>query len=79
MEPSMGWDAETARLIEWFRTAELPSGPFDLGPGIRVIEPEGYRHALLCDIAAGPDGPRARMGVLQDELARLRELFGRGR
>ena len=79
MEPSREWDPETEWLIEWFRTAQLPSRPFDLSPGIRVMEPEGFRLALLTDIAAGPSGLRARMSSLQDALRGFQEAPGRPR
>ena len=70
------WDAETARIVEWFLAAPPPTEPFDLFPYVRIIHPARWWRHLGVDISAGPKGPRARYGALQKDLKRLAELFG---
>jgi hypothetical protein len=72
----MGWCAADAELLAWFETAPLPTKPFLLFTWLRVLEPLLFYATLQGDILAGPRGPRARSRALQDELARLRQLFG---
>jgi hypothetical protein len=66
------WDAETAALIAWFSTAELPANPFDLRAATRVAEPQKFYASLRADIAAGPGGVRAAQGTLAVDLRDLR-------
>ena len=70
-----GWDAETAELIKWFSGTEPPAEPFEFPKGIVIIRPALWWTALRRDIAAGPNGPRARYGALQQDLRRLAELL----
>lgn len=70
------WDAETARIIEWFLVTEPPSEPFELFPHVRVIHPGRWWGGLKADIAAGPKGARARYGAIQADLKRLAEILG---
>ena len=70
------WDAETARIVEWFQSAAEPTEPFDLFPYVRIIHPARWWRHLGAEVAAGPRGPRARYGALQKDLNRLAELFG---
>lgn len=69
------WDAETARIIEWFKTTSPPSEPFELFSHVKVIHPGRWWKNLKADIAAGPKGPRARYGALQADLKRLAEIL----
>ncbi len=71
-----GWDAETARLIEWFMRTEPPAEPFPLYPHLTIIAPGRWWQAIKRDIAAGPGVARAMYGALQNDLKRLAELFG---
>lgn|GEM_PF-7049285 len=76
-------DSEMVGLVRWLgRTTDWPTDPFDLiAPGenamccLRVLDPAGYRDALLADVDRGPNGPNA-VG-LRANLRRLRVLFGR--
>ena len=68
------WDAETTALIEWFNGTEPPSGPFELCRGVTVANPKRFWEALRRDLGAGPNGPRARYGALQQDLWRLAAL-----
>ena len=72
-----GWDAETAALIEWFLTTSPPRAPFTLSKAVVVAHPARWWEALRCDLAAGPNGPRARYGALQQDLRRLAALMKR--
>ncbi len=69
------WDAETAALIEWFLTTSPPRAPFTLTKAVVVAHPARWWEALRRDIAAGPHGPRARYGALQQDLRRLAALM----
>ena len=62
------WDAETAALIARFAEIEPATSGFDLRSGVTVIDPVGFHERLKEDIAAGPAGPRARLGALQSDL-----------
>jgi hypothetical protein len=72
------YSPELAELAEWFRRAQaagrLPAEPFDLGRGRRVTDPGRFYAALELDLAGGPRAARARLGGLEDDLARLREV-----
>ena len=69
------WDAETARIVEWFLAAPPPTEPFELFRGVNIIHPARWWRHLGAEISDGPDGPRAKYGSLQKDLKRLAELF----
>ena len=70
-----GWGDATA-AVAWFASWTPPAEPFQLKPGITILDPHRWRQSIAADIAQGPSGPRARYGALQDDLRRLHELFG---
>jgi hypothetical protein len=70
------WDAETAAAIRWLETWTPPAEPFQLSAGVTVADPAHFVAMLRGDLAEGPNGPRARHGVVQNDTRRLRELFG---
>ena len=72
-----GWDTETRRLIDWFSTTTPPAEPFELVPGVVIMDPARWWRSIEGDIASGQDGPRARYGALQGDLRKLFGLFGR--
>ncbi len=72
---SAEWDAEMLTLIRWFLGTRPPAGPFELCRGVTVLKPALWWTATRRDIAAGPNGPRARYGALQQDLQRLAELL----
>jgi hypothetical protein len=71
------WDKEARKLIDFFRSARplLPQTPFWLAPWEYISNPEKWYRGLELDIAAGPRGCRARMGVLQEDLRRLSDFL----
>ena len=73
------WDAETARLIEWFMRTPPPAKPFELCKGVVIANPALWWASLRQDIADGADGPRARHGAVQADLRRLAAARRRGR
>ncbi len=75
---SAEWDAEMLTLIRWFLGTHPPTEPFELSKGVTVIRPALWWTATRRDIAAGPNGPRARTGALQQDLRRLAALMKRG-
>jgi hypothetical protein len=68
------WPAEVQTLIEWFRTAPTQEAPFHTNGHTKVIDAGLFYKALRRDILAGPRGPRARTGALQDDLRELHRL-----
>ena len=71
-----GWDAETARLIEWFLTTEPPSESFNLLKGVSILHPDKWWTFIRQEIAQGPKSPRAYTGALQADLRKLWLIFG---
>jgi hypothetical protein len=74
------WDQEARELIAFFRMARarLPKMPFRLTRWQYISNPQKWYKVLELDIAAGPLGCRARMGVFQEDLRRLKEFLLRG-
>ena len=74
VEPPPEWSPEDAALVEWYRSHrdEIPAAPFQLSPGVTVVDRELFLAVIDRDVAAGPGGPRRR--VLGEELAALRSL-----
>ncbi|HUE13433.1 MAG TPA: hypothetical protein VMR25_04655 [Planctomycetaceae bacterium] len=74
----VGWHEKDLELVEWFRAVRdrFPQSSFWLWPWCHVSDPNRFFAALDLDVVSGPNGPRARRGALQDDLRRLRELFG---
>jgi hypothetical protein len=67
------WPPEIQLLINWFRALDPREiKPFHLEPHIHVADPVKFCAALRREIRTGPTGPRARNGVLQDDLMKLR-------
>ncbi len=72
---SAKWDAEMLTLIRWFLGTHPPTEPFELSKAVVVAQPKLWWVAIRRDIAAGPNGPRARYGALQQDLRRLAALL----
>jgi hypothetical protein len=65
-------------LVSWFiaHVKELPNEPFPLGAvAIQVADPALFYDTLFRDITSGPTGARARLGILEDELLMLHDLW----
>jgi len=62
------WNTETAALIERFMKMEPAASGFELRSGVTVIDPVAFHVSLKGDIATGPNGARARLGALQNDL-----------
>jgi hypothetical protein len=67
------WSDRAKELIDWFRNAHLPMEPFQLSRHETITDPMKYYAMLGNDIEAGPTGARARCGVLEDDLKKLRD------
>ncbi len=74
---SAEWDAEMLTIIRWFLGTHPPTEPFELSRGVTIIRPALWWTATRRDIGAGPNGPRARTGGLQQDLRRLAALMKR--
>ncbi len=66
---------DAAAAVAWFGSWSPPGEPFQLKPGITILDPQRWRQSIAADIGAGPNGPRARYGALQGDLRRLCGLF----
>lgn len=76
-DASRSWPHKDQELIYWFHTRGrevLPSDPFELHGGVRIVDPGLFADRLHQDIGTGPGGPRARTGALISDLRLLREL-----
>ncbi len=71
---SAEWDAEMLTLIRWFLRTHPPVEPFELCRGVTILRPALWWTATRRDVAAGPNGPRARYGALQSDLRKLAAL-----
>jgi len=69
------WTGETATHAQWFLAAEPPTEPFILNQGVTVARPGPFWQHLRTDVLAGPLGPRAYYGAIQDYLRCLYERF----
>ena len=70
------WGEEAGYLVLWFlEEAPLTGEPFQLDQAQRVTDPSLFFYALYLDVHAGPAGPRARTGALQQELRLLYALL----
>ena len=67
------WPRDAAAFALLLAPDDLPI-PFDLRPGVKVIDAARFLAQLRRDIALGPRGPRARFGALQGDLVRLRDV-----
>lgn len=69
------WNNEDKALIDWFLSADLPTSPFQLKQGAKVLEPQKFYSWLKQDIHNGPHSPRARYGALHCDLMLLKQMF----
>ncbi len=67
---------DLAPIVEWFLSAEPPAAPFKLKQGIMISNPQRWWADIAADIAAGPQGPRARYGGVQSDVTRAWQMFG---
>lgn len=73
------WNPVDNALIDWFTNTGqhlIPDKPFQFTPWQKVLGKDKFVAALLSDIKCGPSGPRAQSCALQEDLARLNDLFG---
>ena len=68
------WPVALTDFVLLLGADDLPP-TFSLGPGRVVVDSAKYLRWLQADIRRGPTGPRARYGVLQSDLERLREML----
>lgn len=60
--------------VQWFHSApSLPSYPFQLKPGVKIVEPAKFYESLRMDIS-DEKSPRRIFGALQNDLKLLREI-----
>ena len=74
-KPELRWSNETQDHVNWFLASEPPTEPFEFYRGVTVARPVEFWESLRGDVSAGPCGPTARTGALQQDLRRLYELF----
>ena len=76
MRPIKDWGDEILTIAVWLQKTPPPAKPFELHPGVSVVDPTGFWQAIKYDVAAGKNGPRTYYGALQKDLRRLAVLFG---
>lgn len=70
-----GWSSESKNLINWFLDeTHLPVAPFELYKGVTVTNEIKFYESLRLEISMVPKGYRARTGVLQDDLEKIKKL-----
>lgn len=70
------WGPDTGLHILWFLYEAVPSEkPFQLDEGRRVVDPVKFFASIYFDIQAGPRGPRAHTGALQQDLCLIHGLL----
>jgi hypothetical protein len=62
--------------LAWLRETALPPGPFELRPGMCVIDAERFHAAVCGDLAAGERGCRWRAAL--EDVNALLTLVGGG-
>ena len=67
---------DLAPIVTWFLSTEPPAEPFSLKQGVTISSLQRWWRDIEADIAAGPEGTRARYGALQDDLMRVWQMFG---
>lgn len=71
------WGWPTAAHAGYFLFGPEPRlEPFQLAPGRYVTEPSTFFSRLVLDTLAGPGGPRARTGALQEDLEAVFRAMG---
>ncbi len=68
------WRPVTAVHVLYLLYEAVPSEPFQLDQARFVSDPVSCRVRLYRDVQAGPQGPRARTGALQEDLRLLYTL-----
>ena len=65
------WGPVTGLHVLYLLYAAVPSEPFQLDQARFVADPVSFLVRLYQDVQAGPLGPRARTGALQEDLRLL--------
>ncbi len=68
------WGPVTGLHVLYLLYEAVPSEPFQLDPARFVSDPFSFLVRLYRDVQAGPQGPRARTGALQEDLRLLYTL-----
>jgi len=55
--------------------SQVPETPFQLRAEVKVLDPVKFWESLRQDIYCGVRGPRAKRGVLQEDLRQLMAKF----
>jgi len=65
------WPRGFRLMFDRLKAASLPPVPFDLRPGVRVVDAELFRRSLVEEAMLGPGTPRAETGALQQDIREL--------
>ena len=66
---------DAADSVAWFLGSQPPTEPFQLMPGVTILDPVRWWESLRDDVAAGPGTRRDRYGAVKNDLIRLYALF----
>lgn len=69
-----GWEDVTRLHAAWFGLRFSPRVPFEVAPGVHVVDHWVLRDAVASDLASGPDAPSA--AALRQTLSSLYSRFG---
>ena len=69
-QPQQLWPAAAADFVLLLAPDDLPRR-FTRSPGVEVVNPERFLATLKREVVAGPRGPRARSGALQEDVRAL--------
>jgi hypothetical protein len=74
------WNEDDRNLIDWFLSSEetLPQGPFELKPGVKIIDPKRFYESIKHDITCGPKNGRTIFNALQEDLKNLKKILLKG-
>jgi hypothetical protein len=73
VQPDAALDRDgIGEMVSWLTRADLPVAPFELRPGVRVVDADLFRARLTRDISAGPSG--CRWLAAREDLAHLQNV-----
>ena len=70
------WDPEMAGLIKWFESAQLPDKPYNLFPGLRMVNPSKFYMNLQRSFLERSTRPHSNERFLRATLRFLFAKFG---
>ena len=76
--PPAEWPSDVAAaadLVLLLTVDDMPTAPFEFGPGRTVVDSDKFLQSIQADIKAGTSGPRSKLGSIQGDLLDLRRVI----